>query len=78
MNKTEFFEKEIEILRKLCGSCFEMYDTEMSTVSETTVIADCWFNHGTTKRILVDIKNEKIFVLESFKESRNDFLDRLC
>jgi len=76
MRIENFFEKEVELLQKFCKG-YEMYDTEMRTVSDTTVVANVWFSTGKAQRVMVDIKSEKVFVLESFWEDRCEFLERL-
>ena len=76
MRIENFFEKEVELLQKFCKG-YEMYDTEMRTVSDTTVVANVWFGTGKVQRVLVDIKNEKVFVMDSFFEEESDFLKRL-
>ena len=78
MRMENFFEKEVELLQKFCKG-YEMYDSEICTVSDTTVIANVWFPiiTGKVQRVLVDLKNEKVFVLEEFAESEREFLKRL-
>ena len=76
MKIDNFFEKEVELLQNFCKG-YEMYDTEMCTVSDTTVVANVWYGTGKIQRVLVDIKNEKVFVLDSFFEERKEFLTRL-
>ena len=73
MNK---FEKEVELLDKFFKE-WEMYDTEINTVSNTTMVVNVWFQSGTVKRVLADLKNEKVFVLEQFEESEEEFTSRL-
>lgn len=74
--KAEFFEKQVKLLKRYCKG-YQMYDTEMRTVSDTTVITNVWFPTEKVQRVLVDVKNEKVFVLESFTESESKFLERL-
>ena len=74
--KAEFFEKQVKLLKRYCKGC-QMYDSEMSTVSDTTVITNVWFPTEKVQRVLVDVKNEKVFVLETFTESESKFLERL-
>ena len=76
MRVDNFFEKEVELLKMFCQG-YEMYDTEMRTVSDTTVITNVWFPTEKVQRVLVDVKNEKVFVLETFTESESKFLERL-
>ena len=76
MRVDNFFEKEVELLKMFCKG-YEMYDTEMRTVSDTTVITNVWFPTEKVQRVLVDVKNEKVFVLETFTESESKFLERL-
>ena len=73
MNK---FEKEVELLDKFFKE-WEMYDTEINTVSNNPMVVNVWFQGGTVKRVLVDLKNEKVFVLEQFEESEEEFTSRL-
>lgn len=54
-----------------------MYDTEINTVSDNTMVVNVWFQGGIVKRVLVDLKNEKVFVLEQFEESEEEFTSRL-
>ena len=74
--KVEFFEKQVKLLKRYCKGC-QMYDSEMRTVSDTTVITNVWFPTEKVQRVLVDVKNEKVFVLETFTESESKFLERL-
>lgn len=76
MREDNLFEKEVVLLKKFCKG-YEMYDTEMRTVSDTTVITNVWFPTEKVQRVLVDVKNEKVFVLETFTESESKFLERL-
>ncbi len=76
MREDNLFEKEVELLKMFCKG-YEMYDTEMRTVSDTTVITNVWFPTEKVQRVLVDVKNEKVFVLETFTESESKFLERL-
>lgn len=72
----EYYEKEVKLLQKFCKG-YEMYDSEYVTESATTIVTNCWFPDETVKRVLVDMKNEKVFVLEETKESESEFLMRL-
>lgn len=74
--KAEFFEKQVKLLKRYCKG-YQMYDSEMCTVSETTVITNVWFPTEKVQRVLVDVKNEKVFILETFTESESKFLERL-
>lgn len=76
MRVDNFFEKEVELLKMFCKG-YEMYDTEMCTVSDTTVVTNVWFPTEKVQKVLVDVKNEKVFVLETFTESESKFLERL-
>lgn len=76
MRIENFFEREVELLKKHCKG-YEMYDSEMATVSDTTVISNVWFPTTEVQRVLVDVKNEKVYILDTFKESEYEFLKRL-
>lgn len=72
----EFFQKQVRLLREHYGEEI-MYDSELFTKSETTIVINCWLPPNIVERVLIDLKNEKIFVLDRFNESESEFLKRL-
>ena len=74
--RADFFEKQVKLLKRYCKGS-GMYETESRTVSDTTVVTNVWFPTEKVQRVLVDIKNEKVYVLETFTEPESKFLKRL-
>ena len=74
--KADFFEKQVDLLKRFCKG-YVMYDSEMRTITDSTVITNVWFPTEKVQRVLVDVKNEKVFVLDTFTESESKFLERL-
>ena len=74
--RAQFFQKQVRLLRKHYGEEI-MYDSELLTKSETTIVTNCWMSPNIVERVLIDLKNEKVFVLDRFNESESEFMKRL-
>ena len=78
MKNAVFFECEVRLLKFFCGN-YEMYNSIHSTKTKDTIETECWYRKGKglVKRYLVNVTKNQVELLETFKESENDFLSKL-